>query len=213
MQSKILLAGLALLALSACATAPQPTGQALLVTGPGAAVPASLAASVAKDPRVASLSAAGTKPLTAPAISAYMDLQEAELRKTVDGTGVTVTRVGDQLALVLPTDSSFAAGDAKLKPGAGNAITAISNVLRKYGQTIIDIYGYTDNTSPDSYNRDLSQRRAVAVATLLSNGGVDQRRFFIEGRGSADPVASDATETGRAQNRRVQIQIAPLASG
>ena len=213
MHSKIVLAGLAMVALSACATAPQPTSQALIATVSGTVAPATLATNVAKDPRVASLTAAGIKPLAPPAVDAYMDLQEAELRKALGGMGVTITRVGDQIALVLPTDATFAAGDAKVKSGADSAIVAISDVVRKYNQTIVDVYGYTDNASPDAYNRDLSQRRAVAVATLLANGGVDQRRFFIEGRGSADPAASDATEAGRAQNRRVQIQIAPLASG
>jgi len=213
MQSKKFIAGLAMLALSACATAPQPTSQALIATGPGAVVPATLAANVAKDPRIATLTSSGIKPLAPPSVDAYMDLQEAELRKSVEGMGVTVTRVGDLIAVVLPTDVIFAAGDAKVKLDADNAITVIANVLRKYNQTIVDVYGYTDNASPEAYNRDLSQRRAVAVATLLSNGGVDQRRFFIEGRGSSDPVASDATEAGRTQNRRVQIQIAPLAAG
>jgi outer membrane protein OmpA-like peptidoglycan-associated protein len=86
-------------------------------------------------------------------------------------------------------------------------------VLKKFNKTVVDVTGHTDNTGSDSHNQDLSQRRAVAVATILANQGVDQRRFYIEGKGEGDPIASNATESGRSQNRRVEIQISPISAG
>ena len=80
-------------------------------------------------------------------------------------------------------------------------------MLKKFNQTVVDVYGHTDNAGSDAHNNDLSQRRAVSVATILAQQGVDQRRFFIEGRGEGDPIASNASESGRAQNRRVEIQL------
>ena len=77
----------------------------------------------------------------------------------------------------------------------------------------VEIQGHTDNTGSDAHNQDLSQRRAVSVATVLASRGVDQRRFFIEGRGEEDPIASNSSESGRSQNRRVEIQISPIAAG
>ncbi len=71
----------------------------------------------------------------------------------------------------------------------------------------------TDSQGAADYNKDLSQRRAVAVATAIANQGVDQRRFYIEGRGASDAIASNANETGRAQNRRVEIQVSPISAG
>jgi outer membrane protein OmpA-like peptidoglycan-associated protein len=75
---------------------------------------------------------------------------------------------------------------------------------------VVDVYGYTDATGSDTYNLDLSQRRATSVATMLASQGVDQRRFYITGKGEADPISSNATESGRQQNRRVEIQISPI---
>ena len=86
-------------------------------------------------------------------------------------------------------------------------------MLKKFNKTIVDVYGHTDNTGSTPHNQDLSQRRAVAVATILANQGIDQRRFYIEGKGETDPIASNATEAGRSQNRRVEIQISPIQQG
>jgi outer membrane protein OmpA-like peptidoglycan-associated protein len=85
-------------------------------------------------------------------------------------------------------------------------------ILRKFNKTIVDVYGHTDNSGSDQYNLDLSQRRAVAVATILANQGVDRRRFYITGKGEEDPIASNSSESGRSQNRRVEIQLSPIES-
>jgi outer membrane protein OmpA-like peptidoglycan-associated protein len=162
------------------------------------------------DPREAALIGAGIGGLTGAAIGKYMDQQEAELRAQLQGTGVSVTRVGNQIILNMPSNITFGVDSATVQPQFNETLISVGLVLRKFNKTIIDVYGHTDSSGSDSYNQDLSQRRAVAVATILANQGVDQRRFFIEGRGEEDPIASNASESGRAQNRRVEIQLSPI---
>lgn len=206
------------LALSACATTdPGTTGAVSNTTGgvivgaaSGAAVGGLVGVASGADPRVAALVGAGIGAIAGGTVGSYMDQQEAELRAQLRSTGVSVSRVGNQILLNMPANITFAVDQANVQPQFLGTLEAVAVVLKKYGKTIIDVYGYTDASGPESYNQQLSQRRAVAVATRLANEGVDQRRFYIEGRGEADPVASNGTELGRAQNRRVEIQISPL---
>jgi outer membrane protein OmpA-like peptidoglycan-associated protein len=218
-KTKIIVAGLAALALSACTTANPYTGQsqlsntaggALLGTGGGAIAGALVGAAVGGDPRVGALIGAGVGGLTGVAIGSYMDQQEAELRAQLQGSGVSVTRVGQQIILNMPSNITFATAEAQVQPRFNETLVAVALVLKKFDKTIVDVYGHTDSQGDDAYNLSLSQRRAVAVATVLANQGIDQRRFFIEGKGESSPIASNATEAGRAQNRRVEIQLSPI---
>jgi outer membrane protein OmpA-like peptidoglycan-associated protein len=219
MKSKILVAALAALSLSACTSinpftgetqVSNTTGGALIGAGGGAVAGAIVGAATGNDPRVGALIGAGIGGLSGAAIGSYMDQQEAELRAQLQGTGVSVTRVGQQIILNMPSNITFAVDEARVQPQFNETLVSVGLVLRKFNKTIVDVYGHTDSSGSDSYNQDLSQRRAVAVATVLANQGVDQRRFFIEGRGESDPIASNATEAGRAQNRRVEIQLSPI---
>jgi outer membrane protein OmpA-like peptidoglycan-associated protein len=219
MKSKILIAGVAALSLSAC-TSINPytgntqisntTGGAVVSAGAGGVAGAIIGSATGNDPRVAALIGAGIGGLTGAAIGRYMDQQEAELRAQLQGTGVSVTRVGQQIILNMPSNITFAVDSATVQPQFNETLISVALVLKKFNKTIIDVYGHTDSTGSDSYNQELSQRRAVAVATVIANQGVDQRRFFIEGRGESDAIASNATESGRAQNRRVEIQLSPI---
>ena len=219
MKSKILIAGLAALSLSAC-TSINPftgntqlsntTGGALVGVGGGAVAGAIVGAATGNDPRVGALIGAGIGGLTGAAIGSYMDQQEAELRAQLQGTGVSVTRVGNQIILNMPSNITFAVDKATIQPQFNETLVSVGLVLKKFNKTVVDVYGHTDSSGSDDYNQDLSQRRAVAVATILANQGVDQRRFFIEGRGESDPIASNSTESGRSQNRRVEIQLSPI---
>jgi outer membrane protein OmpA-like peptidoglycan-associated protein len=219
MKSKIIVAALAALSLSACTSlnpftgetqVSNTTGGALIGAGGGAVAGAIVGAATGNDPRVAALIGAGIGGLSGAAIGSYMDQQEAELRAQLQGTGVSVTRVGQQIILNMPSNITFAVDEAQVQPQFNETLISVGLVLKKFNKTIVDVYGHTDSSGSDSYNQDLSQRRAVAVATVLANQGVDQRRFFIEGRGESDPIASNATESGRAQNRRVEIQLSPI---
>lgn len=221
MKSKVFVALAATLALSACTTTNPYTGQSqlsntaggtLLGAGGGAVAGAIVGAAVGGDPRVGALIGAGVGGLTGGAIGNYMDQQEAELRAQLQGTGVSVTRVGDQLILNMPSNITFATDQSTVQPQFNQTLVSVALVLKKFDKTIVDVYGHTDSTGSNEHNLSLSQRRAVSVATLLANQGIDQRRFYIEGKGPSSPIASNATEQGRAQNRRVEIQISPIRS-
>jgi outer membrane protein OmpA-like peptidoglycan-associated protein len=186
------------------------TGGVIVGAASGAAMGGIAGAASGTDPRVAALIGAGIGAIAGGTVGAYMDQQEAELRSQLRATGVSVTRVRNQILVNMPANITFAVDQALVQPQFVETLNAVALVLKKYNKTIIDVYGYTDSSGPEAYNNELSQRRAVAVATRLANGGVDQRRFYIEGRGEADPVASNTNEIGRAQNRRVEIQISPL---
>ncbi len=219
MQAKTLVAALAALSLSACTSINPYTGNtqlsntaggAIVGAGGGAVAGAIIGSATGADPRVAALIGAGIGGLTGAAIGRYMDQQEAELRAQLEGTGVSVTRVGNQIILNMPSNITFGVDSSSVQPQFNETLISVGLVLRKFNKTIIDVYGHTDSSGSDEYNKDLSQRRAVSVATILANQGVDQRRFFIEGRGEEDPIASNSNEPGRAQNRRVEIQLSPI---
>ena len=222
MKSNVLVAGFAALSLAACSTVNPYTGQqqlsntaggTMVGAGSGAILGAIVGTATGSDPRVAALLGAGIGGITGAAIGSYMDQQEAELRAQLQGTGVSVTRVGQQIILNMPSNITFGVDSATVQPGFNETLISVGLVLKKFNKTIVDVYGHTDNTGSDAHNQDLSQRRAVAVATVLANQGIDQRRFYIEGKGETDPIASNSNETGRAQNRRVEIQISPIQQG
>jgi outer membrane protein OmpA-like peptidoglycan-associated protein len=222
MKSSIIVAALAALSLSACTTMNAYTGDqqlsstaggTMIGAGTGAVVGALAGAATGNDPRIAALIGAGLGGLTGAAVGHYMDQQEAELRAQLQSTGVSVTRVGNQIILNMPSNITFDTDSSTVKPDFNQTLISVGLVLKKFNKTIVDVYGHTDDTGSDAHNQDLSQRRAVAVATILANQGIDQRRFYIEGKGEGDPIASNATETGRSQNRRVEIQISPISTG
>jgi outer membrane protein OmpA-like peptidoglycan-associated protein len=139
-----------------------------------------------------------------------MDRQESELRAQLQGTGVSVTRNGDQIILNMPSSITFDTDQDQVKSQFYPTLNSVAIVLRKFNQTLVDVLGHTDSTGSASHNQDLSQRRAGSVASYLGSQGIDPRRFAIIGYGASQPVATNATPDGRAQNRRVEIQISPL---
>lgn len=221
MKTKILVAGFAALSLAACTTTDPFTGQsrvsntaggALIGAGGGAIGGALIGAATGGDARVGALIGAGVGALAGGAIGNYMDQQEAELRAQLQGTGVSVTRVGDNIILNMPSNVTFNVGQSNVLPQFRSTLSSVALVLQKFDKTIVDVYGHTDSTGSESSNLQLSRDRALSVANTISASGVDARRFYIDGRGEAQPIASNATESGRAQNRRVEIRIAPLRS-
>ena len=222
MYSKILLAGLAALSLGACTSINPYTGDsqlsntaggALVGAGGGAVVGAILGGATGNDPRVGALIGAGIGGLTGGAIGNYMDQQEAELRAQLQNTGVSVTRQGNQIILNMPSNITFATDSSRVQPQFNETLVSVGLVLKKFDKTLIDVYGFTDSSGSDEYNLKLSNDRAVSVATVLANQGVNQQRFYITGKGEEDPIASNANEAGRSQNRRVEIMLSPLAKG
>lgn len=143
-------------------------------------------------------------------IGYYMDVQEAKLRAKMRGTGVSVTRNGDNIVLNMPNNVTFDSSSATLKPAGANTLTGVAMVLKEYPKTAVNIAGYTDSTGGTELNQELSQQRADSVASSLITQGVAANRFHTIGMGSANPIASNSTADGKAQNRRVEITLSPL---
>lgn len=182
------------------------TGAAL-----GAIAGAGLGLLAGGDDRRNALIGAGIGALAGAGIGAYMDKQEKELRQALAGTGVTVTREGDRIILNMPSAITFPVDGDQVNAAFQPTLGAVAAVLKKYDKTLVDVDGHTDSSGSDSYNQGLSERRALAVANVMHAQGIDGRRFAIRGHGESEPVASNATEAGRAANRRVEIQVQPLS--
>ncbi|MDM7932669.1 OmpA family protein [Tabrizicola sp.] len=141
-------------------------------------------------------------------IGADLDRQAAELRGSLS-SDISVTNTGDYLIVNMPQDLLFAVDSAALRPDLTRDIRAVASNLLKYPNSRIEVIGHTDNTGSAAYNQDLSQRRAVSVANVLRDSGVPSGRISAFGRGEDQPIASNLTAQGRAQNRRVEIIIRP----
>jgi outer membrane protein OmpA-like peptidoglycan-associated protein len=198
----------------ACTTDPYTGEQKISNTAGGAALGAlggaALGTLAGGNDRRNALIGAGIGALAGGAVGSVMDQNENALRAQLQGTGVSVTRTGDQIILNMPSDITFAVDQDSVKPEFYQVLNSVALVLKKYRQTTVDVFGHTDSTGGDQHNFDLSQRRALAVANYLTAQGVDSRRFAVTGFGKTRPIASNATEAGRAQNRRVEIQLTPL---
>ncbi|MFT5906744.1 MAG: outer membrane protein OmpA-like peptidoglycan-associated protein [Cryomorphaceae bacterium] len=142
-------------------------------------------------------------------IGSYMDTQEAEVRRQLHGTGVSVTRNGDDLILNMPSDITFRSGSANLQPEFSQTLGSVALVLKKYNRTSISIVGNTDSDGSAASNQSLSISRARSVAGVLNSRGVAGNRLLTLGQGESRPVASNATSAGKAKNRRVELRIIP----
>ncbi|HWJ05477.1 MAG TPA: OmpA family protein [Steroidobacteraceae bacterium] len=144
------------------------------------------------------------------AVGYYMDKQEAKLREQMAGTGVDVVRNGDNITLDMPGGVTFAFNSADLNSQFYPVLDRVASTLGEYNKTVIEVAGHTDSVGSDTYNQQLSERRANSVAAYLSSRGVDRSRVVTIGAGEGHPVASNDTDAGRAQNRRVEITIVPV---
>ncbi|SNT71825.1 OmpA family protein [Paracoccus seriniphilus] len=138
-----------------------------------------------------------------------LDRQAAALEQAVQNPNVQIVNHGSYLQVVLPEGILFSTDSAAVSGIAQNDLYAVARNLNEYPNSRVEVVGHTDNTGSASYNMDLSQRRAQSVAGILTAGGVAGSRIVAVGRGEDQPVASNATEQGRAQNRRVEILIRP----
>jgi len=153
---------------------------------------------------------AGVGALAGGMVGNYQDKQEAQLRQQMAGTGVEVVRMGDNLTLSMPGNVTFAFDSAKLNSQFDPVLDKLAQTLVEYNKTVIQIAGHTDSTGSHAYNMKLSEERANSVKTYLVGRGVPANRLVTIGAGPDYPIASNDTEEGRAQNRRVEITIVPV---
>jgi outer membrane protein OmpA-like peptidoglycan-associated protein len=185
------------------------TKGAAIGAGAGAVI-GIISGSDSKERRKRALIGAGVGGLAGGAAGAYMDRQEAKLREQLEGTGVGVTRVGDEIILNMPGNITFQTDSSDLNPQFFSVLDSVARVLKEYDKTIVEVVGHTDSTGAAAYNQALSERRASTVATYVHNRGIEERRILAYGRGLTQPVADNSTAAGRALNRRVELTLSPL---
>ncbi|MGF1701899.1 OmpA family protein [Photobacterium makurazakiensis] len=185
------------------------TGGALIGAVTGAAI--GVASSSKSDRGKGALIGAASGAALGGGIGYYMDVQEAELRKQLQSTGISVTRDGDNIVLNMPNEITFGVDQTDLSTRAKKALYNVAIVAKEYDKTILNVYGFTDSTGAASYNLRLSQVRASEVTNQLVRDGVSGNRIVTKGMGEAHPVASNSNEQGRAENRRVEIVLSPTS--
>lgn len=182
-------------------------------TGVGAAVGAGLGQAIGGDTKATLLGAgigAAVGAMAGGGIGRYMDNQEAALRQSFAASeAANIQRNADLLAVTFKSDMLFDVDSAALKVGATPEINRVAGVLVQYPQTNILIAGHTDSSGSESYNQALSERRALSVRNALLNQGVAAHRMTTIGYGETQPVADNATASGRQLNRRVVVTITP----
>jgi outer membrane protein OmpA-like peptidoglycan-associated protein len=208
------------LLVTSCATYDPYTGkQETSNTGKGAGIGAGVAAVVAylankdkdagkRNERILKAAAGGAA--IGGGIGYYMDVQEAKLRKQLRGSGVSVERDGDNINLIMPSSITFASGNADIAQNFLSVLDSVNLVLKEFDKTLVVVSGHTDSSGSYALNQNLSEKRAQSVANNLSNSGVISDRLEIIGFGETQPIASNDTEKGKMQNRRVEISLFPI---
>ena len=163
----------------------------------------------AKERKERALKGAGIGAITGGGVGYYMDVQEAKLRQKLEASGVSVTRDGDNIILNMPGNITFDTNQSNVKESFKPVLDSVAEVLKEYKSTMIQVGGHTDSTGSDQYNLMLSQNRAQSVANTLIGFGVEPVRTDVVGFGETSPIASNSTEGGRAQNRRVELILVP----
>ncbi len=209
---KLLLIGLVTSAVGCTTVNPytqeQQTSKAAIGAGTGAIAGAIIGAM--RGDRKTALKGAVLGAATGGGIGYYMDVQEAKLRQRLEGTGVSVSRVGNDLVLNMPGNITFRTASADINAGFYQVLDSVSIILNEYTDTTVTVVGHTDSVGDASYNQGLSEQRARSVAQYLGSQNVAAQRFRVMGYGEQHPIASNATKQGRSQNRRVEITLTPI---
>ena len=212
-----LIAATAVMALLAgCTTNPytgeREAGKAGIYGGIGAVTGAAIGAATSskKDRAKGALIGAAVGGAAGGGYGYYVDTQEAKLRQTLQGTGVQVQRNGDDLKLIMPGNITFASNSADISSSFYPTLNSLVLVFKEFDKNGVNIVGHTDSTGSLELNQNLSNRRAMSVANYLSANGVPGQRISSYGAGPSQPIASNSNEAGRAQNRRVEINLRPL---
>jgi outer membrane protein OmpA-like peptidoglycan-associated protein len=208
----------AVLALGACTTLDPYTGEEKVSNASkGAAIGAASGVAIglitgddSSERKKRALILGGVGAIAGGAVGNYMDQQELALRKKLEGTGVSVTRIGENITLNMPGNVTFASDSADVNAGFYAVLESVSLVLQEFDKTFIEVAGHTDSRGSEQYNQALSERRAGSVAAYLQSHGIRADRLVTIGSGETRPVADNNTDAGRAQNRRVELTIVPV---
>ena len=209
MKKSLICSLLAVSLLSACAIDPYTGEQKVAKTAWGTGIGAAAGAGIGAlaGGKKGALIGAGVGALAGAGTGAYMDVQARKLREQLVGTGVQVKELDGRIYLIMPGNITFNTNEAVIKQGFTPVLDSVALVIKEYNKTMVQVYGYTDNTGTAATNNALSLRRAYAVSNYLRLRGVDGNRIITDGLGSSNPIASNATAAGREQNRRVEIVL------
>lgn len=207
----ISLAAISLLACS-CTTDPY-TGEKKIsstaIYGGGGALAGALVGQLAGKDTKSTLIGAAVGGAAGAGLGYYFDNQETKLRNELKGTGVGVKRTGDKIKLIMPGNITFATNGSNINSSFYKVLNSVAKVFKEYKKTAILINGYSDSIGDADKNQTLSLNRAQSVADYLTSQGIEAGRFRTDGLGASNPIASNDNESGRSQNRRVEIEIAP----
>ena len=176
--------------------------------GGGAAIGAIAGQVIGKDKKATAIGAA-LGALGGYVWSRQMEDKKRQMEAATAGTGTEVTQTADnQLKLSIPNDISFASGKSDIQARLKPILDQFAQGVNQQGSMEVKIIGHTDSTGSDAINNPLSMRRAESARDYLVSRGVASSRISTEGRGSREPIADNATEAGRARNRRIDIYLA-----
>ena len=156
---------------------------------------------------------AGIGGIVGGSIGYTMDKQFTQLKEKTEGSGVSITKVDDNKAILvsLPAGVTFDSDSYMLRPEFRPTLDQIAQSLRDYPNSLVDVYGHTDSSGTPAHNQVLSENRARTVSDYLTTLGVSPMRLRAQGFAATLPVADNATMEGRARNRRVEIKIVPIS--
>lgn len=200
--------------LSGCAINPYTGEKQLSDTSIGAGVGAvggAIAGQLIGGNAASTLIGAGIGTVLGGAVGYSMDNQNEQLRARLQGTGVQVARSGKDIRLIMPGDITFNNDSADIKSNFYDTLNSVAIVLKKFDNTTIKVVGFASKVGNATYNQELSESRARSVANYLISQRIDSSRVMAVGYGARYPIASNATQEGQAQNRRVEITIHQLA--
>jgi outer membrane protein OmpA-like peptidoglycan-associated protein len=190
--------------LSGCASMSQKERGAVIGAGAGAAVGGVIGNQTGSTARGAIIGAVVGGAAGA-IIGHQMDQQAKELEQNIKGA--KVERVGEGIQVTFDSGLLFDFDSDAVRSDAAQNLRELARSLNKYGDSNLLIVGHTDSKGDDSYNQNLSLRRANSAASFLANEGVPRTRVSTSGRGESEPVATNDTDAGRQQNRRVEVAI------
>ena len=217
MLQRLAALGAALALSTSCTTDPYTGERQVSKTAKGAAIGAATGAAAGlifgddhRERRKRALLGAGVGALAGGAVGLYMDRQEAKLREKLAGTGVSVSRVGNDVVLNMPGNVTFDTDRAEIRATFYEVLSSVAEVAKEFDRTVVEVAGHTDSTGSHAYNQSLSERRADAVRRYLRVQGVEDLRIIALGYGENRPITTNATADGRRRNRRVELTLIPL---
>jgi outer membrane protein OmpA-like peptidoglycan-associated protein len=151
-------------------------------------------------------------------VGRYMDDQKRDLEKNLareiqSGQARIEKLPNDVVRITMTNQTAFETDSADIKPGFHSTMDKLADVVVRYGKTTLTVVGHTDDVGSNAYNQQLSERRALSVARYLESKQVDSMRLATAGKGETQPIAPNASDSGRQANRRVEIYVEPVTQG